>query len=160
MTTTDRDNTSTIGREIIVNRTVEAPRELVWQAWTRPEHIAQWWGPNGFTNTVHEMDVRVGGVFRVTMHGWGQDFPNLMTYIEVVEPERLVYDHGDGSADDPYGFRQTVTFTERDGKTEVTMHLVFATAEARDHAVEQFGAIEGGQQTLARLSEYVAAMRE
>ncbi len=159
MTMTASNDTSTADREIVISRVVEAPRELVWQAWTQPEHVAQWWGPDGFTSTIQEMDVRVGGVFRLVMHGMGQDFPNLMTYIEVEKPERLVYDHGNGELDDPNKFHVTVTFVERDGKTEVTMRSLFATAEARDYVVREFGAIEGGRQHLARLAEHLAQMQ-
>ena len=159
MTMTASDNASTAGREIVISRVVEAPRELVWQAWTQPEHVAQWWGPNGFTSTIQEMDVRVGGVFRMVMHGMGQDFPNVMTYLEVERPARLVYDHGNGEPDDPNKFHVTVTFVEQDGKTEVTMRSLFATAEARDFVVREFGAIEGGRQHLARLSEHLSGMR-
>jgi uncharacterized protein YndB with AHSA1/START domain len=159
MTMTASDNTSTADREIVISRVVEAPRELVWQAWTQPEHVAQWWGPNGFTSTIQEMDVRVGGVFRMIMHGMGQDFPNVMTYLEVVEPERLVYDHGNGEAGDPNQFHVTVTFAEQDGKTEVTMRSLFATPEARDYVAREFGAIEGGRQHLARLAEHLAQMQ-
>jgi uncharacterized protein YndB with AHSA1/START domain len=155
---TARDNTSTADREIVISRVLDAPRELVWRAWTEPEHLAQWWGPDGFTSTIQEMDVRVGGVLRLVMHGMGMDFNNVMTYLEVVEPERLVYDHGSGEADDPRKFHMTVTFDNRDGKTEVTMRLLFATAEARDYVVREVGAIEGGKQTLARLAEHVARM--
>ena len=77
-------------REIVAARVFDAPRELVFDAWTDPEHVAQWWGPNGFTNTIHEMDVRPGGVWRFVMHGPdGVDYNNKIVYIEVVKPERL-----------------------------------------------------------------------
>jgi uncharacterized protein YndB with AHSA1/START domain len=155
---TARDNTSTADREIVISRVLDAPRELVWRAWTEPEHLAQWWGPDGFTSTIQEMDVRVGGVLRLVMHGMGMDFDNVMNYFEVVEPERLVYDHGNGEEDDPNKFLVTVTFAEQGGKTEVTMRSLFATPEARDYVVREFGAIEGGKQTLARLAEHVARL--
>ena len=133
-----------------------SPRTLVWNAWTDPQHIAQWWGPNGFTNTVHHMEVRPGGTWLLTMHGPdGRDYPNLVSYQEVVEPERLVYLHGEPDGDPAQAFHVTVTFTEQDGKTEVTMQAVFATKAARDFVVREVGAIEGAQQTLARLAAYL-----
>jgi uncharacterized protein YndB with AHSA1/START domain len=77
--------------------------------WTDPNHVAQWWGPKGFTNTIHEMDVRPGGVWRFVMHGPdGVDYQNKIVFIEVVKPERLVYDHVSGPK-----FHVTVTFTEQ-----------------------------------------------
>src|SRR5690349_21180875 len=86
-------------RELVVTRDFDAPRELVWEAWTNPQHIAQWWGPRGFTNSVLRMDVRPGGVFELIMHGPdGTDYPNFIEFIEVVRPERLTYAHGDGNA--------------------------------------------------------------
>ena len=82
-------------REIIMTRAFAAPRELVWKAWTNPKHIKAWWGPNGFTTTNLEVDVRPGGVWRFIMHGPdGTDYPNKIVYAEIVMPERLVYDHG------------------------------------------------------------------
>jgi uncharacterized protein YndB with AHSA1/START domain len=157
MASTQEQGTSTKDRDIVIHRLVNAPRELVFDAWTSPEHVAQWWGPNGFSTTIHEMDVRPGGVWRFIMHGPdGADYDNTITYLEVVRPERLVYQHGDEH--DPSQFDATVTFFERDGQTEVVMKSVFPTSEARDYVVRQFGAIEGGKQTLGRLADYVENM--
>ena len=151
---------STADREIVIERTVNAPRELVWRAWTEADQIAAWWGPNGFTTTIHEMDVKVGGVWRFIMHGPdGTDYPNKIVYREMVKPERLVYDHGDDNDAHSYSFRATITFAAQGRKTKVTMHALFASAEAREASVE-FGAIEGGVQTLARLDQHVATMSE
>src|ERR1700722_521534 len=89
-----KDETATAGREIAATRIFDAPRELVFRMWTEPEHVAKWWGPIGFTNTIHEMDVRPGGVWRFIMHGPdGVDYPNKNVYLEVVRPDRLVWDH-------------------------------------------------------------------
>ncbi|WP_431476220.1 SRPBCC domain-containing protein [Massilia eburnea] len=81
--------------EIRIVRTYDAPVQAVWDAWTDPAQVAQWWGPRGFTLTTHSKDLRIGGTWRYTMHGPdGTDFPNKTTY-HVVEPLRkLVYDHG------------------------------------------------------------------
>lgn len=150
---------STADREITLTRVFDAPRELVFAAWTEPKHVAQWWGPNGFTNTIHEMDVRPGGVWRLVMHGPdGTDYPNKIVYSEVVKPERLVYTHGSGEEADPGQFRVTVTFADRGGKTVLTMRSLFESAAARDKVVKEFHAIEGGNQTLDRLGAYLAKM--
>ncbi|HEU0053538.1 MAG TPA: SRPBCC domain-containing protein, partial [Longimicrobium sp.] len=87
----------TADREVVQSRVFDAPRELVFDAWTDPAAVAEWFGPDGFTITTYEMDVRPGGVWRFTMHGPdGTDFPNRVDYHEVVRPERLVYDQGQG----------------------------------------------------------------
>ena len=147
---------STTEREIVLTRLFDAPRERVFEAWTDREQVAKWWGPNGFTTTIREMDVRPGGVWRFVMHGPdGVDYDNRTTYREVIPPERLVYKYED-EAEAP-GFEATVTFEDRNGKTLVTMRSLFPSAEARDYVVREIGAIEGGNQTLARLGEFLAS---
>ncbi len=145
---------------IIVRRTVDAPRELVWKVWTDPVHIAKWWGPNGFTNTVHSMDVRPGGAWLYIMHGPdGMNFDTRVDYLEVVKPERLVYNlAGVDAAVDPHHFRVVVTFTDNGGKTDVVMHSTFPSVEARN-AVLKFGAVEGGKQNLDRLAVYLETVK-
>jgi uncharacterized protein YndB with AHSA1/START domain len=151
------NDTGISDRDILIERIVAAPRELVWRAWTEADQIAAWWGPNGFTTTTHEMHVRVGGVWRFIMHGPdGTDYPNRIIYREIVKPERLVYDHDD-DGEGQHAFRSTITFASMGDRTKVTLHAVFPTADARAAAVK-FGAVEGGQQTLARLDQHLAAM--
>lgn len=149
------------GREIVVSRVFDAPRELVWQAWTDPKHVVHWWGPSGFTTTIQEMDVRPGGVWRHVMHGPdGTDYPNKSVFKEVVKPERIVYSHGGGKKGGPgASFVATWTFDAQGDKTRVTMRAVFASAEARDRVVKEYNAIEGGKQTLARLAEHLPKMQ-
>ena len=152
-------SSETADREIVVTRLLDAPRELVFEAWTDPLHVAQWWGPNGFTNTIQEMDVRPGGVWRLIMHGPdGVDYPNRIDYIEVVRPSRLVYNHSGPEEDEHPQFHVTVTFEEEDGKTRLTMRSVFPTAAERDHVIKEYGALEGANQTMGRLAEYLERM--
>jgi uncharacterized protein YndB with AHSA1/START domain len=116
--------------------------------------MPKWWGPAGFTTTLHAMDVREGGASRYTMHGPdGKDWPNKVTYLEVVPGERLVYDHGDFER---VHFHVTITFVEMVGRTKVTMRSVFPTAAARDFVVREVRAIEGGNQTFDRLGAHLA----
>ena len=148
----------TADREIVLTRDYDAPRERVWEAWTRAEHLPHWWGPNGFTLTLHEIDVRVGGRWRYIMHGPdGTDYPTRVVYQEVAPPERLVYLHGEDVDDDPGAFRVTVTFDDLGGRTRVTSRMVFSTAEQRSGAIE-FGAEELGYQTMDRLAAYLPRM--
>jgi uncharacterized protein YndB with AHSA1/START domain len=157
MTPTKTDDTT--NREMVITRLIDAPRELVFEAWTNPEHVKHWWGPNGFTNTIHEMNVKPGGVWRFMMHGPdGTDFPNKIVFNEVVRPERLTYTHSSEDENDPNVFETTVTFEEQNGKTNLTMRALFATKEERDSVTKEFGALEGGKQTLNRLEEYLKKM--
>ncbi len=152
------DASATADREIVLSREFDAPRELVWQAYTDPRHLPHWWGPDGFTNTVHEIDVRPGGMWRFTMHGPdGTDWPNRITYHEVVAPERLEYAHGEDVDDDPGAFQVTIRFEDLGGRTRVTQRMLFATVAQRK-GVEQFGAVELGNQTLRKLTEYLKTM--
>lgn len=147
--------------EIVISRQFAAPRELVWRAWTEVKHVGQWWGPAGYTTTTHEMDFRVGGCWRYTMHGAdGRDYPCRIDYLEIDRPSRLVYALGGEVVDDRVSFRTEVTFeSSSDGQqTLVTMRSIFPSAEARDFVVNNVGAVEGGQQHLANLEDYVGRM--
>jgi uncharacterized protein YndB with AHSA1/START domain len=142
-------------REIVLTRAVDAPPDLVFEVWTNPKHVVQWWGPNGFTNTNLEMNVRPGGVWRFIMHGPdGTDYPNRIVYQEVDRPRRLVYLHDDDGTGEQKPFHVTTTFDEQDGGTLVTLRLLLESADEKRRVVD-FGAIEGGRQTLARLGEYL-----
>ena len=145
--------------ELVFKRVFDAPRELVFEAWTDPKHLVHWFGPRGFTSTIQEMDVRPGGVWRLVMHGPdGVDYHNKMVYLEVVKPERLVYKHQPEDGYEPVDFETTVTFLERGEKTELTMRMIFPSAAARDYVVKKHGAVEGANQTLARLAEHLRGM--
>ncbi len=142
---------NTADREIAITRLLNAHRELVWKVWTDPQHIKHWWGPNGFTNTIHKMDVRPGGEWLFIMHGPdGVDYKNKIIYIEVTKPEKIVYDHVSTPK-----FRTTVTFEEQDNKTKLNMQMHFDTAEERDRTIEKFGAKEGLNQTINKLAAYI-----
>lgn len=150
----------TADRELKFSRVFNAPRSLVWKVWTEPQHIAQWWGPNGFANTIHKMEVKVGGVWDFIMHGPdGTDYPNRIVFTEIVKPELLKYDHGSDNPNDPIRFKVTVNFIELEAKkTEIHMQMVFQTKEALDIVVKKHGAIEGNNQTMNRLEEYLKTM--
>ena len=149
---------ATADREIVLTREFNAPRDLVFQAWTDPAHLPHWFGPNGFSLTIYEIDVRPGGMWRYMMHGPdGTDYPNRMVYPEVVRPERLVYLHGEDVDDDPNAFHVTVRFDEVDGGTRLTQRILFNTAAQREGVIA-FGAIELGKQTLDKLAAYLLTM--
>jgi uncharacterized protein YndB with AHSA1/START domain len=135
MKTPSRRETS--DREIVVSRTIEGPRDLVFEVWSDAGHHARWWGPDRFTTTTHAFDFRPGGVWEFTMHGPdGTDYPNWIEWLEISPPERMVFRHG-ADRDDPEAFRGTVTMVERGDVTEVTLRSEFNTKEQRDRVVEE-----------------------
>jgi uncharacterized protein YndB with AHSA1/START domain len=143
-------------RSIVTTRLIDAPRELVFDAFTSPEHLARWWGPIGFTTTTHSFDLRPGGGWRLTMHGPdGRDYQNHIVYDEVVRPERLVYTHGGDSG--AVEFKSTITFEDIGGKTRLTMRGVFRSKKDRDRVAKTYGAVEGAKQTLDRLDKFLTA---
>jgi len=152
-------------RQILNVRVLDAPRPLVWQVWTDPEHVTRWWGPRGFSTTTRSMDLRPGGRWDFVMHGPdGTDYGNRITFIEVERPGRLVYRHegtdeGNSEGTKDVVFLTTVTFVEKGSRTEVTLAAEFPSKAERDYVAENYGAVEGGRQTLERLAEVVAAMR-
>lgn len=141
--------------EIRITRVYDAPVRAVWDAWTVPDQVAQWWGPRGFSITTHHKDLCVGGTWRYTMHGPdGVDYPNVTTYF-VVEPyQKLVYDHGATDQTPPL-FRVTASFSEHAGKTKLDLSFALATPEA---AIEMAKHIKkaGGNATWDRLAEHLA----
>jgi|SRR6185295_12092408 len=144
-------------REIVLTRVFQAPRERVWQAWTDPKELIEWWGPQGFTNTFQEIDIRPGGVWRFIMHGPdGTDYPNLIVFDEVLPPERLTYSHGSGQENDPDEFQVIVTFAEAGADTKLTMRLIMSSAAVKEKMITEVGAIESGNQTLDRLAAQLA----
>lgn len=149
-------NDTSEDRIIELTRVIDAPRALVFAAFTDVAHLDQWWGPRGFTVATISADIRVGGTWRFVMTGPdGTVFPNRIAYREIVADERLVYDHDSdvGDAEDPHRFFVTITFTDEGGKTRVTMRSLFASAERR-RVVVSFGAIELGKTTLEKLEQH------
>ena len=151
------NTTSTADREIVESRVFDAPRELVFKVWTEQEHIAKWWGPDGFTNTIHKMDVRPGGIWSLTMHGPdGTDFLNNMVYTKIVNQELIVYTHDAAFENETGQFETTVNFEKQGNKTKLTMRMVFNSKKERDQVAEKYGAVEGLSQNLKRLNEYLS----
>ena len=148
----------TAERTVTITRVLDAPRALVFQLWTEPRHVAQWWGPRGFTNPICELDVRPGGAIRIVMRAPdGTEYPMRGVFREIVEFERLVFT---GIAEDERGRAQlealtTVTFAEHDGKTKLAVHAraVGLTAAA---ARMLEGMQAGWTQSLERLAAHMA----
>ena len=143
-------------REMSISRLVNAPGELVWQAWTAPEHIKHWWGPTGFTNTISKMDVKPGGEWEFIMHGPdGTDDKNKHIYKEVNRPERLVLEHVTAPR-----FLMTVTFEAVGDKTLVSIHSLFESAGQLQEVIKVFKADVGMTQNADRMENYVVNLNK
>lgn len=153
--TTDQ-TTSALDREIVLVRVLDAPRDAVFSAWTDAEAFCRWFGPDGFTCTVRQMDVRPGGRARFDMVSPdGTVYANRFDYLEIAPDERLVLDHGLDIDDDPARFRVTLTLDEQaDGKTVLTLRQLHPTAEHRAAKIG-LGAVELGLQTLEKLARHL-----
>ena len=150
----------TAGREIVISRVIDAPRELVFEAFTEVRHLSRWWGPEGFTTTTQSFEFRVGGEWDFAMHGPdGTDYSEWITWTEIAPPERIALLHGE-FRNDPNAFESSITFEPVGAATRIGMRTLFPTKQLRDDAVEKFHAIEGGQQTLDNLAAYLAEVRK
>ncbi|KRC62655.1 ATPase [Agromyces sp. Root81] len=146
---------ATADREIVISRVIDAPRELVFEAFTEVRHLSRWWGPEGFTTTTRFFEFRVDGEWDFVMHGPdGTDYQEWITWTEIVPSGRIAWLHGE-SRDDPNAFESMLTFEPAGDETRIEMRTVFPTKELRDEAVDKYHAIEGGQQTLSNLVAYV-----
>ena len=143
-------------REVMFSRTFAAPRELVWQAWSDPAHLHQWFGPTGFTTTTHEFAFVPGGVWRFIMHGPdGTDYPNRIVFREIDPPRLLMYENGWDLPGAPLDFTVRASFEALETGTRLVLHFVFVSVDAYRTAVERYGVVEGGKQTMERIAEYV-----
>ncbi|MEP7001237.1 MAG: SRPBCC domain-containing protein [bacterium] len=144
-------------REVVFSRLLDAPRELVWSMWSDVSHLHHWWGPTGFTTTTHEFAFVPDGTWRSIMHGPdGTDYPTRVVFREIVAPERLVYENSWDLPDAPVDFKVVVSLVAVGGKTNLSLHMTFRDAHGFKRAVERYGVLEGGVQTLDRLALYVS----
>jgi uncharacterized protein YndB with AHSA1/START domain len=148
-----------VEREVVIERVFDAPQKLVFQAWTQPAHLARWWGPKGFTNPVCEVDLRVGGAWRIVMRAPnGAEYPGGGVYHEIVVPERLVFTNGALDKDgNPIidGFT-TVTFAAHGDKTKLTLRT--RAVALVSYAAQMLDGMEAGwTQSLERLGEELAS---
>ncbi|PBQ33441.1 ATPase [Sphingobacteriaceae bacterium] len=141
--------------EIITTRIIDAHQELVYKAWTDPEHLKNWWGPKGFTNSFHKFDLEIGGRWVFTMHGPDKrDYNNEVEFIQIVAPELLIWKRHTK----PY-FQVVTTFSERPGhKTELTFKMIFddpQTCKSLKPVV-----VPSNEENFDRLEEELLKMKE
>ncbi|RNL69267.1 polyketide cyclase [Sinomicrobium pectinilyticum] len=142
-------------RTMEITRTFEAPVELVWEVLTTPEYIKNWWGPEGFTNTIRKMEVKEGGTWDFTMHGPdGTDFVNFYHYLEVKPLEKIVMEH----RQHPKFIIIVQLFSEGD-HTKVVWQNVFDSVPTKEEAIRAFKADIGLVQNMERLSQYLKQHR-
>jgi uncharacterized glyoxalase superfamily protein PhnB/uncharacterized protein YndB with AHSA1/START domain len=146
-----KKGSDTSDREIKISRVFDAPVELVWEVWTDPEHIKNWWGPNGFTNTISKMDIKENGKWNLIMHGPdGTDYKNESVFKEIVPLKKLVYEHLSGPR-----FTATIEFEAQKNKTLINWHMLFETKEVFIQTVKTFKADEGLRQNIDKLQHYL-----
>jgi uncharacterized protein YndB with AHSA1/START domain len=138
-------------RELCITATLNAPVEMAWNVFTKPEHIQHWWGPAGFTNTISTMEVKPGGNWEFIMHGPdGTDYKNKSVFEEIIKQERIVFKHITGPK-----YTATIIFTDAGIKTNIEWHMLFETAEQFQQVIKVFKADEGLKQNIVRLQEYL-----
>jgi len=144
----------TSDREIFLSRTLNAPIALVWEVWTQPQHIANWWGPNGFTNTISAMDMREGGEWNLVMHGPdGTDYINESVFTEVIPFRKIVYEHISYPK-----LVATIEFEDQGDKTLITWHMLFESREQFIEVAKAHKVVEGQKQNVEKLEAYLAGL--
>jgi uncharacterized protein YndB with AHSA1/START domain len=148
---------------LVITRSFEAPRALVWRMFSDPVHLRRWWGPAGYTNPVCELDFRVGGHWHNVMRRpTGEEYPVDVAFTEIVPPERIAYVNAPAEGEvwgdnPPPSFLRTITFTEEDGRTTLTMRAEFDSPADRERAMRR-GFAEGTRESYERLATLLATM--
>ena len=146
----EKANNDPANRELRITRMLSAPTDVVWEVWTNPKHIANWWGPNGFINTIHKMDIIAGGEWRLTMHGPdGKNYPNKSMFREVVPFKKIVFQHFNPN------YIATIVFEPKEKETLMNWTMLFETNELFETVVKVFKADEGLNQNAEKLENYL-----
>ncbi|RAV29133.1 SRPBCC domain-containing protein [Sinomicrobium soli] len=143
-------------RELKMTRTLKASIDLVWKVWTEPEYIVQWWGPKNHSTTIHSMDFREGGVWKLTLHNHsnGKDYPNRSVFKEIIPLKKIVFEHYN-----PH-FIATILFEAKENETEITWSSLFDTEEMLETVINVFNAKEGQKQNFERLEKYLEQLKK
>jgi uncharacterized protein YndB with AHSA1/START domain len=145
---------NTKDRELLLSRIIKAPVELVWEVWTKPEHIANWWGPDGFTNTISKMEVKPGGKWNLVMHGPdGTDYENESIFREIIPFKKIVYEH----VSYPH-IVATILFEKNGQETLITWHALFDSREEFLEIVRTHKADVGLKQNVGKLIVYLEGL--
>jgi len=141
-------------RELIFSRLLNAPIKVVWEIWTDPEHIKRWWGPDGFTNTIHKMDVKPGGEWKLVMHGPdGTNYETEVVFKEIIKYRKIVYEQST-----QFKCIATIEFESRGEQTFLRWQMLFESREYLVQAAKTYGVDEGLKQTAQRLIDHLASV--
>lgn len=142
---------NTLTPHLQISPVFDAPVEQVWQAWTHPDQIKNWWGPNGFTTTIHKMDLVPGGEWLLTLHGPdGTDFPNRSVFKEVIPGKRIVFEHFAPN------FMASIGFEGRGNQTVLTWSMRFESDKLFENILKHHNAEEGQRQNAERLRTFLS----
>ena len=145
------ENTDPAGREQRTSVLLKAPIELVWKVWTEPEHIKNWWGPNGFTNSIEKMHAEPGGEWIFVMHGPdGKKYSNKTTFREIIEHRKIVHEHFNPN------FIAIIEFEKNGNETMMKWYKLYETKELFDLVEQNHKSSEGFKQTIAKLENYLS----
>jgi uncharacterized protein YndB with AHSA1/START domain len=140
-------------RELHITKAFKIPINLMWKAWTSPKHLVNWWGPNGFTITIHKMDLQDGGEWKMTLHGPdGTNYPNRSIFKEIIPLKKIVFEHFN-----PH-FITTILFESKSEVTKIDWTLLFETIEMYETIVKAHKADEGQKQNIERLEKYLSKL--
>ena len=140
-------------REMKIESELNVLLALVWKVFTDPVHIAKWWGPAGFTNTIEKMDVRHGGECELTMHGPdGKNYRNKAVYLEIIPFSKISFDHFAPN------FKTTINFEVQSDQTRISWKMLFETADLFNIVVKTFKADEGLEQNNTKLKDHLASL--
>jgi uncharacterized protein YndB with AHSA1/START domain len=146
-----RNGENNTERELHFARMLDAPVKLVWEVWTNPEHIKRWWGPDGFTNTIHKMDIKPDGEWSLIMHGPdGSDYEIQSVFREIVKHKKIVYEQLTH-----FKYIATIEFEGRKDKTLITWTMLFESKEKLIEAAKTYGVIDGFKQNAEKLVNYL-----
>jgi uncharacterized protein YndB with AHSA1/START domain len=145
---------NTKDRELLLTKMLNALIDLVWEVWTKPEHVAKWWGPNGFTNTITTMDIKPGGEWKLIMHGPdGTDYKNESIFKEIIHHEKIAYEHVSSPK-----YKATIKFEAQGEQTCLKWHVLFESNEQFIQVVKTFKADEGLKQNIEKLNQYLTEL--
>ena len=146
---------TTTNRELRITKTLKAPIELVWEVWSKSEHIANWWGPKGFTNTIHKMEFKEGGEWKFIMHGPdGTDYANRSVFREIVPIKKIVFEHFN-----PH-FITTILFESKGQETLLDWTGLFDSEEILQTVIKVHKADKGLKQNIERLEHYLKQQKD
>ena len=146
-------------REVVFHRVLDAPRELVWEVFTHPRHLHEWWGPHGYRTTTQGFVFEPDGEWTFVMHGPdGSDMANRVVFREIDPPSRLAFDNWWYLPDAPLDFRGVITLEPEGRRTHLAWRFRFRDAAALRVAVERYGVEEGARQTVDRMANHLRSL--